>query len=343
MKKILLFLISAAPIAALAQITINQSDLPVANTLWVQATDTGYTGAIPAGGVSQSWNYATLQNNQQDSTSFVAAAGTPYAAQFPGSNLASPAGNAAYAYFTSNATGLSVNGIVDPASGTTIHYNPARLIIPVPFTYNSNIVNTARFQLDTNANGLNLRIVQITQQTFNGDGYGSLVLPNGNYPSTLRVKEVDLQTDSIYIDFGLGYTPLSTSVSQTSNLIWVRNGVGALLLQIGADSLAQQATGGASYFLSTGPTGIADIAPVDVKSVYPNPSSDFVTVDLSNLNGDAQTLLIYDITGRQVDAMNIQHIDRNTFDVRHYENGRYIMRIAGTDMQPVTGSFTVVH
>lgn len=343
MKKILHLLLAVAPIAASAQITINQSDLPQPNTLWVQANDTGYTGAIPAGGANQSWNYASLINAQQDSSTFIYAAGTPYASQFPGANLASPSFSGAYAYLTSNASGLSVNGFVDAASGTTVHYNPARLIMPVPFTYNSSMTHMSRFQIDTTLTGIGFRYVVITQQTFNGDGYGSLQLPNGTYPSTLRIKETDLETDSIYINFGLGFTPYSSSLSQTTNFNWVRNGNGAELLTIAADSLGLQATGGATYFLSSGPAGIAEVKTVDAKNIYPNPASDFVTMDLSNLNGKAEVLYVYDLTGRQLDAMNITNIDRNTFDVRQYNNGKYVTRITGTNMQPVTGSFTVAH
>ncbi len=294
--------------------------------------------------VFQTWNYASLQNNQQDTTTFLNAAGTPYAVQFPGSNIVILSGSGVTFIVRQMVNGFFNDGIVDPGSGFILHYNPARLLVPVPFTYSSNLVHTARLQVDTTVTGFSLRIVEVTQQTFTGDGYGSLQLPNGTYPSTLRIKDVEHNYDSTYADFGFGYTLFGTPTqSQTTNYYWVRNGAGAMLLQISADSLGAQATGGASYFLSSGPTGIADITPFDAKNTYPNPSSDFVTIDLGNLSGQAEILYVYDITGRQIDAMNIKNIDRNTFDVRNYDNGRYIVRITGDNMQPVTSSFTVAH
>ena len=137
-----------------------------------------------------------------------------------------------------------------------------------------------------------------------------------------------------------GYTP---SPTQSTNFMWLRNGNGALLLNFSADSLGLFATDGASYYLYAGPAGIEANTLEESKNVYPNPSSEFVTTDLSNLNGKAEILYVYDITGRQIDAMNIKNIDRNTFDVRNYDNGRYIIRITGANMQPVTSSFTVAH
>ncbi len=49
MKKILLTLLTTAPLVLSAQITIVQGDLPTPNSIWINAQDTGYTGAIPAG------------------------------------------------------------------------------------------------------------------------------------------------------------------------------------------------------------------------------------------------------------------------------------------------------
>src|SRR5688572_4455443 len=131
MKKIYLaicILVSSATLSV-AQITITQSDLPVAGLAFTTAVDDNYVSVIPAGGASQTWNYSGLLNNDQDTVGFIPAAGTPFAAQYPTANLAtfSPT-TGSYAYFTSNSSGFYQNGVTDSAiTGGALIYNPANL------------------------------------------------------------------------------------------------------------------------------------------------------------------------------------------------------------------------
>src|SRR5436190_10473190 len=88
-----------------AQITITQADLPVVGLAFTTAHDDNYSAPIPAGGASQTWNYSGLLNTYQDTVVFIAAAGTPFAAQVPSANLATyDPSSGSYSYFTTNST-----------------------------------------------------------------------------------------------------------------------------------------------------------------------------------------------------------------------------------------------
>src|SRR5438067_1847022 len=124
MKKYYLPLMMIMPLMSNAQIIITGADLPAAGNIYINANDTTYNAAITAGGASQVWNFGSLQNNTQDTTAFIAAAGTPSAAQFPNSNLATYNANTnTYAYFIADNSGFKINGGAING-GPVLIYNP---------------------------------------------------------------------------------------------------------------------------------------------------------------------------------------------------------------------------
>src|SRR4051794_20847432 len=125
MKKFYLSLLICLPLFAGAQITLIQSDLPVVNSGYINATDSNYVAAIPPGGNGQSWNYSSLLNVIQDSLFLISPSGTPYSSYFPGANLATYDPNSGfYAYFISNATGFLINGGFTNLASFPLVYNP---------------------------------------------------------------------------------------------------------------------------------------------------------------------------------------------------------------------------
>ncbi|MFI5220219.1 MAG: T9SS type A sorting domain-containing protein [Bacteroidia bacterium] len=329
MKKIYSLLITAMLIAGNinAQITITQSNLPVAGWGFIDAVDSNYTAAIPAGGAGQTWNYASLINGYQDSLLFISSAGTPYAAQFTGANLAAfDPQTGGYAYFTSSASGFYLNGAVSAAFPIPFVLNPPEMFIPVPFTYNSTYSGHSRFSYDTLISGVNYRFVQYTSINILGDGYGSLVIPTGTYPNTLRTKTTSLQIDSAYINVGLGWTPLpgyTPPQTQTTNFKWLQNGGGTLLLEIEADSLGQNATQ-SSYLLLFVTVGINEIAAAGNLQVYPNPAGDFLNVQ-SGIETDKATVILSNSLGQQ---FLIKQFTGNTvIDVSALPHGIYFVTV----------------
>lgn len=349
MKKIYLLISLLLPLLAHAQITVTQVDLPVAGVVYIDATDETYSASIPAGGMGQSWNYSQLQNFLQDTLGFISSAGTPYASSFPGANLAgyNQITNS-YVYFTSNSTGFYLNGGAAP-QGVFV-YNPAQMFIPVPFSYQSNYNGHSRFQLDTTINymgtSVQARFVLYTGIIINGDGYGSLVLPNANINNTLRVRTTSLITDSIYINLPFvgwvpfpGYTP---SQNQTTNFKWLRNGNGSLVLEIDADSLGQTATR-SSYLLNYVALGTNEITePVSINT-FPNPSNDFVNFNFENKLNDKSTLSIFNQLGQRVEIYDVKQLNTFSMDTLHLPNGLYSYTVQNEKGINAKGKFIVSH
>ena len=202
MKKIYLLLSGLLPIIAFAQPTITQSDLPGAGLEIRMAKDTAYHVAVPGGGTNQTWNYASWTYTQVDTTGFVSATGTPYAGLFPLANLAtySPSSNT-WEYFISNSSGFASNGA--RTSSLTIVFNPAEMYFPVPFTYGSHLVTTARAQIDTIISLLAYRQVLTIQNIFDGDAYGTLNIPGNSISNVLRMKRALHEADSTFVNPGL--------------------------------------------------------------------------------------------------------------------------------------------
>ncbi len=340
MKKIYILLTFLLPFLSLAQPTITGNDLPVAGLAFIMGTDSAYTAAIPSGGPNQTWDYTSLQNLQPDTSGFASAVGTPYASQFPGSNLAShnPYTDQ-WAYFTSGTSGFYIDGI---ASTTGVfRLNPGQLFAPVPFTYGNTRNHTARIQVDSTISGINYRLIETIASSFVADGFGTLNLPSGNYNNTLRVKNTELTTDSILVDpLGIGiYTFLSASSTQLTHYRWFHNGAAGYLMGIDADSLGTTSTS-SEYLITYAVLSAHDPeSNLSSYSIYPNPASEVVNID--NDFSEA-TLVITNSLGQEVERKVVTGKKQIETDVKNYSEGLYLFTLfSGTEKR--SGKFIIQH
>ncbi|HKR04296.1 MAG TPA: T9SS type A sorting domain-containing protein [Bacteroidia bacterium] len=345
MKKIYFFLIVFLPVIAAGQITITQSDLPNVGWGYINAVDPGYSAAIPAGGASQTWNYANLQNINQDSLLFQSSAGTPYAPMFPNANLATYNPNdSTYGYFISNSSGFFLNGgSVAQFNNFVAVYDPPQIFIPVPFTYNSTYSGYSRFAIDTTFGTDSARIILNTQISILADGYGSLILPNLTAPNTLRIKKTSLQTDSLWIKLPLiGWTLSPPAITQSTEYLWLQNGGGTLLLDIDADSLGQTATQ-SSYRLFFAMVGINENHSPAAVSVFPNPAPDRVTFTFENNTGERSKLAIINQLGETVESYDVSRLNSFTMTTSHLPAGMYAYVTQTEKEIKAKGKFIVLH
>ncbi|MFM7014888.1 MAG: T9SS type A sorting domain-containing protein [Bacteroidota bacterium] len=350
MKNIFTLLFLSVALVGQAQITITTADLPTAGSSYILASDTNYTGVISPGGASQTWNYSQLVNDGQDTLSFQAAAGTPYASTFPGANLAvnSPI-DSIWAYFISNANGLYLKGAytystagIGGVSNTSLVYNPAQIYAPTPFTYGSSRNEVSRFQLDITSMTPHLRIIHRTETALTGDGYGSLTTPYATYSNTIRIKSVDLSYDSIFVDLlGIGfYTFAQVSQSQTTSYKWYKNGHPSYVLGLDADSLGTNVTG-ADFLFVPGATGVQTIANQQAVKSYPNPANNFMTIEIPQELKTQSTLQVYNNAGQQINNIAINNVDQYLLDVKEYPSGLYSIIISGA--KTYSSRFVVQH
>lgn len=338
MKRNLLFALLLAPLFSVSQITINTTQLPYPGLAYIMVSDTLLNTPVPPGGTNQSWDFSSLNNDGQDTSAYISAAGTPFISDFPTSNLASHSPqDSAFVYMTTNTNGFYIDGTrlygdtsALPLPINKIVFNPAFLVIPTPFTYGNTRNSSYRFQLDFSFQGTPARLISNTQQVFEGDGYGSLQLPNASYPNTLRIKNTQTSFDSLLLDAtGLGFYVLVNSSSSQSTLYqWLRAAQPAVLLTITADSLGLTAES-ADFFEGTAVTGISSIdanQPAIVR-VYPNPASEYVFVSLPEAGTPSDFLQIFDMTGRMLTEKPLEGLNQYGFEVTSLSEGVYTWNI----------------
>ncbi|HET8964100.1 MAG TPA: T9SS type A sorting domain-containing protein, partial [Chitinophagales bacterium] len=66
-------------------------------------------------------------------------------------------------------------------------------------------------------------------------------------------------------------------------------------------------------------------------SIYPNPSTDKITVELKSLN-NSELLLIMDITGKIIQEIVITKAV-STIDISNFPSGIYLIKVADNNMQ----------
>ncbi len=342
MKKILFLLITLTPLLLNAQITITSSHLPFAGQTYVNANDDTYSATIPPGGANQTWNYTGLLNTELDTTAFLSAAATPYASSFPGSNLAIyTMSDSLYLYLTTNTNGLYIDGYYfnnanPPFGQNAIPFNPSNLFVPTPFTYQDTRTNTYKYVIDIDSVLPHLRFVHHVEQSFLGDGYGTLQLPSATYNNTLRIKSTELQMDSLLFDtIGNGSYFLIDPpvVSQHSSFLWFRASQPSLLLNLASDSLG--IIGENSSYLYASATSVQETPAQKATNVrvYPNPARDFVQVSLLK-EGDRNTLFrLSDIQGRVIRETSLEGMSQYAFYVNHLSAGVYIWSVPALNAQ----------
>lgn len=348
----LIFALIIFSLSVSAQITLTQSDLPVAGTAYIVGADSAYNAAITPGGANQSWDYSGLVNSVQDTIGFIAASTSPYASNFPLANLASHnVVDSMWTFFISNPTGFYINGAysygssgVGGLSNIPLVYNPSQLFEPVPFTYTNTRNDVSRFRIDLDTLGQHLRLVHRMESVFDADGYGSLILPNATYPNTLRIKTIGTAYDSVFVDLlGIGfYTLVNSTISQSSNYRWFRNGQPAYLLGMNGDSLGNQMNY-SEYLLNNGTIGITEqLATVKFVTVYPNPATAQINFVLPEVAKENTTLKIFNAEGKLVRETVVDGLNGYGFNTTYMETGLYLYSIVGVSTN-YQGRFIVSH
>lgn len=193
------------------QITITQSDLPVAGNYLIQLRDTmpGAHGITAAGASAQAWNYTsnwTLADTS--SVYFQTKTAVPGYTNFAGANLGSYDATANTSIFYKNiATGFWVDGFYDPSQTPPLNIidaNPDLLLVPTPFTYGNSKTNNAKVTIDI-AGSPSYRYKVTLKQTITCDAWGTISTPSVTNASVIREKTFMYEIDSIYINFGFGY------------------------------------------------------------------------------------------------------------------------------------------
>jgi hypothetical protein len=320
MKKLLLLaLLIVSNTALFSQITITDADMPsagdtfrISNGLITPAID-----PVPSGS-NYTWDFSTLEWISQDVDSFVTVGSTsavyslvfanvpfnPYRSNMAARGPQLPAipqvslTDVFYFYYNTAASyqqsgyGAAINGF-----NTPIPFNNKDRIYDFPVDFGNMDSSDSDFQISIPGLGF---YGHEQHRVNNTDGWGTLITPYGSF-NTLRIKSDITANDSIYLDtLGIGF---ALPVQLTTEYKWLGQQEEVPLLQINtATNAGMEIITSIRYrdSLRTLTSLQEPIVVNEISSVYPNPSTGTVVIDLQSLTSGEAEISLQDISGRQV-------------------------------------------
>lgn len=183
--------------------------------------------------------------------------------------------------------GVNLAGVPLP-----MQYQQIDTLYRFPLTYGMADSSNSLFQVNVPDLGY-LEIKKFRRNTV--DGWGTLVTPYGEF-QTLRVKTEIQEYDSIFVDsLGTGI-PLNRFITEYK---WLANGYHQPMLQVNVEDLLVTA----SYIDSIRSTFLAIPEPVYMKfefSVFPNPTSDYLSISYELLRDSDVRISLYSIYGNEI-------------------------------------------
>lgn len=358
MKKLLPIIFSIIVLPAFSQITITSADIAQIGDVINRKADTltPITGPGPAG-ANQSWVMTNLSQYVNDeNTSVVSVGSTPYAAQFPNSNIAMTNDNASYIYVNNSSSIMTTQGGAGDLLmlGTTIvaPLNPDLTLHNFPRTYNSTYTDTYKTDVTINGSVINPLVSQVRYKrvgtvTDVTDGWGTITTPVGTY-DVLRVKRSDHAKDTIWIlpVFPPTWSVFSTKDDTSYSYQWLGNNMKLAVAELNYDSLDQPKT--FKWTLTPPPSTVSvnENSTNENVQIFPVPVSDNLNLRFGN---DIETgeyyFSVYDITGKVLlqKLINGAAAGTYTISVGELAPGFYTWQLADRKQTSRnTGKFNVV-
>ena len=168
------------------------------------------------------------------------------------------------------------------------------------------------------------------------DAYGTLTIPSGTYPNTIRIHRFNLSKDSTAFS--------GASLSFIESYEWYVAGFHHPLFTYTIDT-----SGGtmAEYYIQNAALAATIIAePVNSLSVYPNPASDMINVDFNVSGNQPATITLSDLIGRTIMTSSVNSTSKgnNTINipVANIPGGIYVIQLH-TATGNITRKVSIAH
>jgi len=340
-----------------AQITVTDTDIIDVGDIIYQATDSIPGTMITPGnsGTNQTWDFSSLQLMQLDTLEIISPLGTPFASVHPTANLCIE--DEEFIYIHKSVNGVSIVG-VDALPITMA-------LLPLPLNYGMSQSIGPTTAMDTamanmflpdslaifitmgQAQEVDSIGVQVEIQTdFDVDAYGNVTIPLGTYDA-LRLKANQITTTNFFayctdtlFGTGSGWYPMPSQIFPseveiiTSYQWWTNDPtVKFALVEMTVDSSGNVEE--VLFLTNLGSTFIQDQLLLDV-SVYPIPSTDFLTIEL--LNDQNASLKLIDALGKVVLEESFNYTTQ--LDMSVFAKGIYYLSLK-TEEQSVTKKIVI--
>jgi len=313
----ILFLLIAILVSSnlFSQITLTSSNNPSpGNTMLSIDCD---TAGISEGnsGANQTWSYPTLSRHDSISFHWVAASSTPYGSQFSTSNIASTFNDTDYSYFTTSSSSFISNGLGAP--GLVIPYSDPQTNMQYPFTYSNSFTDS--YAASFSAGGIT--VFRNGTTTVTCDAWGTLILPGGTFPNSIRVKYIDVSRDSSNPGAPIVLRSTNTSYS------WYVSNKKFPVFQIGYYSgsfngIPQPTTKSVIYYPNNPTIGIVQLSSIipdqfNLMQNYPNPFNPQTKIrfDVPSASSNLR-LVVFDELGREIAVLVNQNLSPGSYEVK---------------------------
>jgi len=353
MKKfILLFTIALLFIGrnSLAQITVTHTDIIDVGDIIYEALDSVSGSAIQIGsaGANQTWDFSNLQQNEVNSIEHIDPNSTSFGFMYPTSNICADNGSQKI-YMNKLSTGVEMVGVDDMPLLNSV------TLLPLPLTYNMQYSTGAILALDQTqenpwindtlaplisqyqAHTVDSINIQVTfESSYNVDGWGDVIIPMGTFPALrLYVSSTNTQTGYLYCTdtisgTGSNWYPVPQQLQQlfpteteTEYFYqWWSNdpAVKFALVNIDVDEFGNN--DGYVQFLTNNSTSIEEREDLEV-SIFPVPTTDFVTIEL--LNNKQVFVQLVDVSGKVVLEESFQNTTQ--LDMSVFAKGSYYLSL----------------
>ena len=333
MKKIYFIIMAVClfTLGIMAQPVITYSgNAPVTGDVYHFSGANGNFDPGQAGG-GQSWDFSTVSPTIFTVETAVTPASTPFAGDFPESDIAFhiTGDNEAYSFAEVSTSEMLNDGVaLDPGGDneTIIHYTDAVKIMQYPFAFNDNYTDSY-FSAYTMGDLLTHEWGTIT---VTADAWGSMITPAGIFSNTLRVKKERTYTDSVWMT---GIFLYANTYSQTDyEWFTATSHTPVIGISVTGD--------GTSVSYRTDAVGIAEESPgLSQISIFPNPATNTINVKLPKESNGNAAVSIYDLAGKRV-----LHSEKNgnklfVTDISTLKPGVYILRINDSALNYTTLKF----
>jgi hypothetical protein len=332
MNKITLFIFITLQLNTFSQITIESIDLPQPGQDYYRSTSNNPTIDLTQTGQNFIWDYTNLQPDTRDTMMYHSVSQTPVFYQFLFNNPLDQPYKSTEARKTSD---VNIGGFLDMTNNYLFSKNSATewtevgigttvAGAPIPTKYSDIKIklNLPLNYLDTHSDDYSYLLTiptfgaqgQDGTLTYTVDGWGILKTPGGSF-QVLRVKTEVVKSDTIFINqlnFGLRI-PSNETVYE-----WYAENEGYPILTV--TEQAGRIT--SAVFTDNLSVGIKTYEVLNQNSVYPNPASSVLNLQLNSVNLNVS---IVDISGRIV----LQHekLSPTQVNISDLPNGLYFIKL----------------
>ncbi len=292
-------------VAAVAQPTIQAADYNASVGEGFDYQRTNYVSE-GSGGANQTWDLSAMSSTLSSTLTY-----TSPNASFPSTTVTAVELTGGENYYEFNSSGQYWHGF--SGGGTTITYSNPMMQIEFPLSMNAsgNDTHAASFV----SGGYNF--TRTGTSSYEVDGYGTVITPNGTYTDVLRVHHTEVYTDT----YSQGTIDYDVDI-----YMWIKAGIHHPIASVTTFTTSVSGTTSYGIYLY-GNVGLEEANDLSFM-VAPNPAQDVV-----NIHSDAaiQSVVLTDLSGKTIIAQEFAGATSGSISVNDLQSGVYLVSIVGED------------